>query len=292
MKSQTKKKGMFKIIEPYLYLVPSLGVFSMFLFYPFLKTIYLSLYKTNNLGQAKIFVGIENYINLFKSDSFWNSLKVTAIFVVIVVSISMLLGLTTAVLCNRKFLGIRFFSISYALPMAIASTSAAMIFKIMLHPSIGIVNKLLGTDIHWIYDTKYALVSVAVLTAWLSSGLNFLYFSAGLSSIDEAIYESASVDGANARQKFFSITLPSLSPIIFFVLVINIIQSFQSFGQVKILTEGGPGDATNLIVYSIYRDAFFNYRFGGAAAQSVILFIIIMIMTIFMFKAEKRGVNY
>jgi sn-glycerol 3-phosphate transport system permease protein len=294
MKNQVKRKrkGLFKRIEPYLYLLPCAMVFSMFLFFPFFKTIYLSLYKTNKMGQAKIFVGFGNYAELFKSSSFWNSLIVTGIFVIIVVSVSMLLGLTTAVLCNKKFSGIRFFSISYALPMAIASSSAAMIFKIMLHPSIGIVNKLFGTDIHWLYDPKYALVSVAVLTAWLSSGLNFLYFSAGLSGIDESLYESASVDGANARQKFIGITLPSLSPIIFFTLVINIIQSFQSFGQVKILTEGGPGEATNLIVYSIYRDAFFNYRFGGAAAQSVILFAIIMCLTLIMFKTEKRGVHY
>ena len=105
---------------------------------------------------------------------------------------------------------------------------------------------------------------MAILTAWLNSGINFLYFSAGLSSIDETIYERASVDGANGVQKFFNLTLPGLSPIMFYTLVVNIIQAFQAFGQVKILTEGGPNDTTNLIVYSIYRDAFFNYRFGSA----------------------------
>lgn len=294
MRNPVKKRrmGRFTTVEPYLYLIPSFAIFVVFLFFPFFKTIYLSLYKTNKMGQAKIFVGLGNYIDLFKSSSFWNSLKVTGIFVIIVVSVSMIIGLGTAILCNRKFPGIRFFSISYALPMAIASSSAAMIFKIMLHPSIGIVNKLLGVDIRWLYDPKYALVSVAVLTAWLSSGINYLYFSAGLSSIDEALYESAAIDGANARQKFISITLPSLSPIIFFTLIINIIQSFQSFGQVKILTEGGPGEATNLIVYSIYRDAFFNYRFGGAATQSVVLFLIIMCLTLLMFKSEEKGVSY
>lgn len=279
-------------IEPYAYLLPSLLVFGLFLFFPFIKTIYLSLYKTNKMGQAKLFVGVENYVELLTSEAFRNSFVVTLEFVLLVVVGSMLLGLSGAMLCNKAFPGIRLFSTAYALPMAIASSSAAMIFKIMLDPTIGILNKLLHLDINWIQDPKYALVCVALLTAWLNSGINFLYFSAGLSNIDESIYERASVDGANAVQKFFRLTLPGLSPIMFYTIVVNIIQAFQSFGQVKILTQGGPGDSTNLIVYSIYRDAFFNYRFGSAAAQSVILFVIIMLLTIVMFKLEKKGVSY
>lgn len=277
---------------PYFYLVPSLLVFAVFLFYPFCKTIYLSLYKTNKMGEAKIFIGLGNYIELFSSESFRNSLKVTLIFVVIVVFGSMLLGLATAVLCNKAFPGIRFFSTAYALPMAIASSSAAMIFQIMLHPSVGIVNKLLHLDINWLNDPSTALYCVAILTAWLNSGINFLYFSAGLGNIDDTIYERASVDGAGAVQQFFRLTLPGLSPIMFYTLVVNIIQAFQSFGQIKILTEGGPNETTNVIVYSIYRDAFFNYRFGSAAAQSVILFLIIMLITLVMFRLEKKGVTY
>lgn len=287
-----KYKISMRNISPYAYLVPSLLIFGIFLFYPFFKTIYLSLYKTNKMGQARLFVGFGNYKDLLTSPSFYNSLIVTVEFVVIVVIGSMLLGLIGALLCNKAFPGIRIFSTAYALPMAIASSSAAMIFKIMLDPTIGIVNKLLKLDINWIQDPKYALISVAVLTAWLNSGINFLYFSAGLSNIDESIYERAAVDGANGIQMFFKLTLPGLSPILFYTVVVNIIQAFQSFGQVKILTQGGPGESTNLIVYSIYRDAFFNYRFGSAAAQSVILFLIIMALTLVMFKIEKKGVSY
>ena len=274
-----KSDSLLKKAGPYGYILPALLVFAVFLFYPFFKTIYLSLYKTNKMGQAKLFVGLGNYTDLFRSGSFFNSLTVTLIFVVIVVSASMALGLLAAMLCNRAFPGIRVFSTAYALPMAIASSSAALIFKIMLHPSIGIVNKLLGLDINWVNDPRYALVCVALLTA-------------GLGNIDESIYERASVDGAGALQKFFRLTLPGLSPIMFYTVVVNIIQAFQAFGQVKILTKGGPGESTNLIVYSIYRDAFFNYRFGSAAAQSVILFAIIMVLTLIMFKVEKKGVSY
>ena len=284
------KKSAAKI-NPYFYLVPSMLIFAVFLFYPFFKTIYLSLYKTNKMGEAKLFVGLENYKAL-SSPSFHNSLKVTLIFVSVVVIGSMLLGLVAAVLCNKAFPGIRFFSTAYALPMAIASSSAAMIFQIMLHPAVGIVNKLLNLDINWLNDPKTALWCVAILTAWLNSGINFLYFSAGLGNIDETIYERASVDGASGIQQFFSLTLPGLSPIMFYTLVVNIIQAFQSFGQIKILTEGGPNESTNVIVYSIYRDAFFNYRFGSAAAQSVILFLIVMVITLIMFRMEKKGVKY
>lgn len=276
----------------YFYLIPCFLVFAVFLFYPFVKTIYLSLFLTDKLGQAKVFVGLDNYVDLLTSESFYNSLLVTVIFVVIVVIGSMLIGLIGAVLCGKAFPGIRVFSTSYALPMAIASSGAAMIFKIILNPTIGILNKLTGLGINWIADPKYALICVAVLTAWLNSGINFLYFSAGLGNIDESIYERASVDGANGIQKFFRLTLPGLSPIMFYTLVVNIIQAFQSFGQIKILTAGGPGESTNVIVYSIYRDAFFNYKFGSAAAQSVVLFLIIMVLTLVMFKIEKKGVKY
>ena len=285
------KKSAAKI-NPYFYLVPSMLIFAVFLFYPFFKTIYLSLYKTNKMGEAKLFVGLENYKALLSSPSFHNSLKVTLIFVSVVVIGSMFLGLVAAVLCNKAFPGIRFFSTAYALPMAIASSSAAMIFQIMLHPAVGIVNKLLNLDINWLNDPKTALWCVAILTAWLNSGINFLYFSAGLGNIDETIYERASVDGASGIQQFFSLTLPGLSPIMFYTLVVNIIQAFQSFGQIKILTEGGPNESTYVIVYSIYRDAFFNYRFGSAAAQSVILFLIVMVITLIMFRMEKKGVKY
>lgn len=290
MKEKVTKLG--RSAGPYLFLVPSLFIFTLFIFYPFVKTIYLSLFMTDKLGQAKLFVGLGNYIDLFTSKSFYNSLLVTCIFVVIVVGLSMFLGLVTALLVNKNFPGIRVFSTAYALPMAIASTAAALIFEIMLDPTIGIVDKLFGTDINWIHDERYALICVAVLTAWLNSGINYLYFSAGLSNIDETIYERASVDGAGEWQKFTKLTLPGLSPILFYTFVVNIILAFQSFGQVKILTEGGPGESTNLIVYSIYRDAFFNFKFGSASAQSVILFIIVMVLTLIMFRLEKKGVKY
>ena len=280
-----------KKAEVYMYLIPSMVIFSIFLFYPFFKTIYLSLYKTNKLGEAKLYVGLDNYKSLLSNPSFYNGLWVTLEFVAIVVVGSMALGFWEQFFAARlsRESGIQYFLCT---PNGSSIELRRMIFKIILNPTIGIVNKLLHVSINWVSDPKYALICVAVLTAWLNSGINFLYFSAGLGNIDDSIYERASVDGANAVQKFFKLTLPGLSPIMFYTLVVNIIQAFQSFGQVKILTQGGPGESTNLIVYSIYRDAFFNYRFGSAAAQSVVLFLIVMALTLVMFRMEKRGVKY
>lgn len=276
-------------IEPYIYLVPAFIIFVMFTFWPFIRTIYRSLFLTDNRGLEAVFVGLKNYVDLFTSSSFQNSLWVTAQYVVLVLIFGVTFGFLTALLCNTKFPGLRVFSTIYAMPMAVASSGIALVFNIMLNQNIGILNQLLGTDIAWLADPKWALLSVAFLTGWLNSGINFLYFSAGLSNIDESLYESASVDGANGWNKFKYITLPSLRHILFFVIVVNIINAFQSFGQIKILTKGGPGESTNVIVYDIYRNAFENFRFGLASAESVILFVIISILTVFMFKYQTRG---
>lgn len=276
-------------IEPYMYLVPAFIIFVMFTFWPFIRTIYRSLFLTDNRGLEAVFVGMKNYVDLFTSASFQNSLWVTAQYVVLVLIFGVTFGFFTALLCNSKFPGLRVFSTIYAMPMAVASSGIALVFNIMLNQNIGILNQLLGTDIAWLADPKWALLSVAFLTGWLNSGINFLYFSAGLSNIDESLYESASVDGADGWNKFKYITLPSLRHILFFVIVVNIINAFQSFGQIKILTKGGPGESTNVIVYDIYRNAFENFRFGLASAESVILFMIISILTVFMFKYQTRG---
>mgnify|MGYP001942130797 FL=1 len=276
-------------IEPLLYLSPALLLLGIFLFWPFFQTIIRSLHITDNLGRNALFVGLENYIELFKNSSFHNSLIVTILFVFIVVIVGVLLGFFTALLCQRTFPGIRLFSAAYALPIAIATSGIALVFQVMLNQSIGIVNQVLGTDINWLADPTYALLSIGILTGWLNSGLNFLYFSAGLSSIDESLYESASIDGANWWNKIRHITIPSLKPITFFVVVTNIINAFQGFAQIRILTGGGPGESTNVIVYDIYRNAFMNYRYGYASAESIVLFVIVVILTIIIFKVNKGG---
>lgn len=283
-----EKKSFSEKIKGYVYLLPVIIILGVFMFWPFIQTIHRSLFMTNNLGENAKFIGLDNYKELLTSESFWNSVWVTLKFVVVVVVVGVLLGFITALLCQKSFPGIKFFSTSYAMPMAVSSAGMSMIFRVMLNPSIGIINKLLGTNTNYLAHPTYSLIVVGVLTAWLNSGMNFLYFSSGLASIDDSLYESASIDGASDFQQFLHITLPSLKPTMFFVIVTNIINAFQGFGQINLLTKGGPGQATNVIVYDIYRNAFMNYRYGYASAESVVLFVIVMILTIIMFKARER----
>lgn len=278
----------FDKIKGYLYLSPAIIILSLFMFWPFIQTLYRSMFLTNNMGANVEYLGFGNYTELLSSDSFWNSVKTSFVFVVIVVVVGVTIGFLTALLCQKSFPGVKFFSTSYAMPMAIASAGMAMIFQVMLNPTVGIINRLLGTYINYLTKPETALLVIGVLTGWLNSGMNFLYFSSGLASIDDALYESGQVDGANGFQQFLYITIPSLKPTLFFVIVTNIINAFQGFGQINILTKGGPGQATNVIVYDIYRNAFMNYRYGFASAESVILFIIVMLLTIVMFKLRRK----
>ena len=272
--------------KAYLYMLPALSLLVIFVFYPFMQTIIRSLYVTDNMGANTLFIGFKNYSDLLSSSSFWNSLRVTMIYVVIVVIIGVLVGFSTALLCRVNFPAIRLFSAAYSLPIAIASSGMALVFKVMLNQSVGILNVILKTNVNWLADPNWALVSVGILTAWLNSGMNFLYFSSGLSGIDDSLYEAASIDGANGWNQFKHVTLPSVRPIMFFVIVTNIINAFQSFGQIKLLTQGGPGEATNVIVHDIYKNAFMNYRYGYASAESVVLFFIVMILTIIAFRSN------
>lgn len=277
------------LIEPYLYLVPAGIILLIFTYWPFLRTIYRSFFITDNRGVEKVFYGVKNYTDLFSSNSFQNSLWTTLQFVVLVLIVGMSIGFITALLCNKAFPGLQVFSTIYALPMAIASSGIAMVFKIMLNQQTGALNQILGTDFNWLVDPNYALFSLAFITGWLNSGLNFLYFSAALANVDASLYESASVDGADNWNKFLYVTLPSIRNISFYVFVINIIGAFQSFAQIRILTAGGPGESTNVIVHDIYRNAFQNFRYGLASAESIILFVIIALLTAIMFTIQNKG---
>lgn len=292
IKTVTSKKSTFAIIEPYLYLVPALILFALFVFYPFVKTIYLSLTITDPIGQVKSFVGFSNYIALFKLASFKNSLIVTVKFAILIVIPCMVFGFLLAVMANTKIKGVGIFRTIYALPMAISSAAAAIIWTFLFHPSMGLINYMFKLNIGWLTDSKWGIIAVSIVTIWMNLGINYIFMIAGLQGISEDLYESASIDGAGVFRKHLSITIPCLSPTIFFLLIINVINTFQIFGQVNLMTKGGPGESTNVLVYSIYRDAFFNNRFDMACAESVILFVIILILTVLQFKFGERRVNY
>lgn len=290
VRASTGKKKAFSAhsVTPYLYLLPSLIVFVLFVFYPFAKTIYLSLNLTDQAGNAIKFIGLDNFVTVLTSKDFWQSLVVTLKYAAMVVAGSLLMGLICAIIANEKFFSRSIVRTVFAMPMAISSACIAVIATFVLNPTMGVMNSILGTDIKWLRDIHYALPSISVVTIWMNIGLNFIFLIAALQGVDASLYEAGEIEGANFFQKNWYITFPSISPTLFFLLIINVINSFQSYAQIRLMTQGGPGKVTRVIVYSIYLEAFQNNRYGSAATMSVVLFLILFLLTALQFKAEKK----
>ena len=286
-----KTRFSFESISPYLYILPSLLLFSLFVFFPFAKTLFLSLSLTDQAGSAIDFVGLDNFRSVLLGSSsrdFWFSMGVTLRYAAMVVTGSIVLGLICAILANESFRGRGLVRTVFAMPMSISSACIAVIGVFALNPTMGIVNSLLGTNIKWLRDIHYALPSVAVVTIWMNIGLNFIFLIAALQNVDEALYEAGAIEGANFFQKHWHITLPCVSPTLFFLLIINVINAFQAYAQIRLMTQGGPGKYTRTIIYAIYLEAFQNNRYGMSAAMSVVLFIILFVLTLIQFKMEKK----
>ena len=282
------KKSFFRTVEPYLYLVPVMILFILFVFWPFIKTIQLSFARTTPLVQVAQYIGFDNYKNIFTDGTFLNSLVTTLKFSVMRVVLSIAIGFVLAIISTEKIKAKGFFRTVYALPMAISAAAASVVFMFIFHSSLGILNKALGTHIGWLTDKRYALIAVTIVSVWMAIGMNFIYLTAAIQSVPAELYESVALDGANFFQKHRHVTIPSISPTLFFLLIINVINSVQAYAEFKMMTQGGPADSTNVIVYEIYQEAFINSRFGVACAESVILFIILIILTALQFRLEKK----
>ncbi|WP_438496546.1 MULTISPECIES: carbohydrate ABC transporter permease [Paenibacillus] len=280
----------------YLFLAPSLLLFGVFLFYPLLKSVYLSLHSTDPAGRIAAYVGFDNFNALFTSGLFLDGIRVTALFALLTVPTGLLLALVLAALTHNQLRGKRLFQFAFSLPMVLSVGSAAVIWKFLFHPTLGMLNYLLElagmTPVAWLVNPDTALLSISLMTVWMNLGFNYIILSSGMQGISDEIYESARIDGAGAVTVFRKITLPLLSPTLFFVLVVSIISAFQAFGQINILTAGGPMNSTNVFVYSIYREAFVNFRFGTGSAQALMLFLVIMLLTLIQFKWVERKVHY
>lgn len=292
-KKKTRRQNFFKGI---MFLLPSIILFSLFLFYPMIKTLYLSFFLTDMAGTPTVFVGLDNYIQLYTSDIFRKSFISTFLFVLYIVPASIIIALFLAVLANEKLKGVGLFRTMYSSTMGISVAAGSIFWMYLFNPSMGLLNEALGVigidSIGWLTDPDWALIAISLTTIWMNIGFTFLILLGGLQSIDQSLYENANIEGAGYFRKLFQITVPMLSPTLFFVLVVTIINAFQTFGQIDILTKGGPQYETNLIVYSIYREALVNRQFGPASAQAVVLFVIILIMTAVQFKFAERKVHY
>jgi len=291
-----EKKSMPTIIVGLAYLLPSLLLFSVFLFYPMIKTLYLSLFITDTQGNPLNFVGLQNFLYLFTDPNFLQSMKATFLFVLYTVPIGLVIALFLALIANEKLKGIGFFRTMFSSTMGMSVAASSVIWMFMYNPTIGVINKVLNLvgihDVQWLLDPKYALVAVSISTIWMNIGFTFLILLGGLQNIDEKLYENARIAGVSYWYQLRKITLPMLSPTLFFIITFSFINAFQTFGQIDILTKGGPTDSTNVIVYSIYKDAFVNYNVGSASAQATILFFCILLVTALQFKLGERKVHY
>lgn len=291
-----KQKRISSLLKGILFLLPSIVLFSVFVFYPLFKTMYLSFFLTDAKGATTVFVGLENYLNMFSDPIFLKSFKNTFLFVIYTVPVTVVISLFLAVISNEKLKGIGFFRTVYTSTMGISVAAASVFWLYLFNPTMGLLNQILNMfgaeSIGWLTDPKWAMIAIAITTIWMNIGFTFLILLGGLQSIDSSLYESADIEGSGYFYKFRRITVPMLSPTLFFVITVSIINSFQTFGQIDILTQGGPANETNLIVYSIYREAFVNYQFGSASAQAIVLFILILLMTALQFKLGERRVHY
>lgn len=282
-----KRVGAF----PYLLLLPSLLLFCGFVFYPFLRTVYLTFFVTNVNGVATKYVGFKIWSRVFGSAKYLSSLGISFKFAAMIGVPTFVFSFILASIASEKSRFSRVYEILFSLPMAVASAPAAAIFTSVFKLN-GIMNVLLGTNLQWLNDVHYAIICVAGITVWLRLGSSFIFLLTGFRNVPQELIESARVDGAGYFTRLFKITIPVASPQIFFVIFLNITGSFQSFGQIKLLTGGGPSNTTSVLIYRIYEEAFRNARFETACCLSVLLFLSIFLITRIQFLVEKKVVVY
>ena len=294
--SGPQRREIRAFLKALLYLSPALIIFTAFVFIPLVQSIKLSTFLTDPLGRPVRFVGLLQYQRLFENDLFLNSLKRSVQFVLYTVPTTLVAAMALALLGNLRLRRIDVFRMVFSITIAVSGATAALIFSYLYSPSLGWFNYLLGLvgidPVPWLINERTALPAVALTTVWLQLGLNTVILLAGMQGIAEELYESAMIDGATAWSKFRHITLPLLSPTLFFLLIVDVLAAFQTFTQIHVMTSGGPLDATNVLVFSIYREFYFNGKYGFAAAQSIMLFLIILVLTIIQFGVIEKRVHY
>jgi sn-glycerol 3-phosphate transport system permease protein len=279
----------------YALVLPSLLVFGTFVFYPFAKNFWLALYHTPPFpGLPRQWVGLRQFREVLTSTLFTNSFKVTVEFVVLTVPAGIALGLFLAVLAHQRLRGVAFFRTVFSSTVVTSVAVASLISLTLLNPQIGLLNYWLGRhgSLSPLDDPKWALVAVAGVTIWQNLGLSFIIMSAGLQAVPDDLLEAARVDGAGAWSRFRNVTLPMLSPTLFFATIVGSILAFHSFGQIDLLTEGGPQNHTNVLVYAIYKTVFKENNNGKAAVLAVALFAITMVLTLVQMRLLERRVSY
>ena len=279
-----------------IYLLPSMLIFLIFTFYPFVKTLVTSFFATTNTGALTQFVDIQNYIALFTNPKYLQNLGNTFLYLLLTVPLTVIIALLLAVLSCSNLPGMGVFRTIFSSTMGISVAAGSVFWNLLFHPTAGLLNHIVmtlgGKPVGWLTDANCALLSVSAVSIWMNLGFSYLVLMGGLKNIDDSHYESVEIIGGGFFYRLFKVTIPLISPSLFFVLTTALIGAFQSFGLIDMLTAGGPNNSTNLLVYRLYKDAFVNFRIGSASAQGVVLFLLILLVSQLQTKLTERLVTY
>jgi multiple sugar transport system permease protein len=276
-----------------LYLLPILLGLTVFTAGPVIASFTLS-FTRYGIGESPTFVGLENYRDLFHSDLFWQVFGNTFYYVVLYVPASIAISLALALLIEKRIRGITFFRTVYFLPVVTSIVASAIVWSWLYNGDVGLLNYLLsiiGIDgPKWLQDPHWALPAIAIMSIWKNAGYNMMIFLAGLANVPKDYHEAARLDGASAFHRFRHITMPMLSPVTFFVLVVTTIGAFQVFEQTFVMTNGGPGTSTLTLSYYIWQTAFKFFNLGGASALGYVFFLLVLAFTALQFYARRKWV--
>ncbi len=281
---------------PWLLVAPQLVVVLVFFFWPAAQALYQSVLEQDAFGMDTQFVGLENFQRLWDDETYVDSFRITAIFSVLVAVVGLSVSLLLAVMADRVIKGSGTYKTLLIWPYAVAPVVAGVLWLFMFASPFGTVSFLLrqlGMDWNHLLNPNHAMALIVLAAVWKQISYNFLFFLAGLQSIPKSLIEAAAIDGASPWRRFWSIVFPLLSPTTFFLLVINVVYAFfDTFAIIDAATQGGPGKSTSILVYRVYYDGFKALDMGGSAAQSVVLMVIVIALTIFQFKFIEKKVQY
>ena len=278
----------------WLFILPTVIGLVVLNIIPIFQTLYQSFFKTGDFGKGNVFVGVENYVKVFGDHEVWQSLINTFKYAIVEVPFSIVIALVLAVLLNRKMKGRGIYRTIIFLPMVAAPAAVAMVWRWLFNSDFGLINNVFHTSVKWVSDPKIAVFSIAVIGVWSIIGYNMVLFISGLQEIPHDYYEAAEIDGATGVKSFFHITVPLLSPTIFFVLVTRVIGSLQVFDLMyMVMDKSNPAlEKTQSLVYLFYKYAFINKNMGYGATIVILLLIITMIITVFQMIGQKKWVFY
>jgi len=281
---------------PYALILPQIVVTLVFFFWPAGQALYQSLFIQDAFGGNLQFVGLDNFRDLFNDELYLASFKVTAVFSVLVAGLGLSASLVLAVFADRIVRGAMAYKTLLIWPYAVAPAIVGVLWVFLFNPSLGIVAywlRRIGVEWDHVLNGEQALLLVVTAAVWKQISYNFLFFLAGLQSIPKSLLEAAAIDGAGPVRRFATIVFPLLSPTTFFLLVVNLVYAFfDTFAIIDASTSGGPGQATEILVYKVYKDGFKGLDLGGSAAQSVILMLIVITLTVFQFRFVEKKVQY